>query len=58
VNGISKHWVDRYLRRKKEMLFEALEKDYAPLCRKRERWFGKKCTEYCEVKEQCILLPG
>ena len=58
INGVSKHWVDKYLRRKKELLLEALQKDKSPLCRKKERWDGNKCEKYCEVKEQCMQEPG
>lgn len=56
INGISSHWVNKYLNRKKELLLEALEKDYAPPCRKRETWQGKKCKDYCDVVEHCINL--
>ena len=56
VNGISSHWIQKYLTRKKELLHEALEKDYAPKCRKRETWYGRKCNGYCEVSEVCISI--
>lgn len=56
INGVSKRWVNKYLGRKKQMLFEALEKGYAPICRKKESWYGKKCERYCEVSEQCKLV--
>jgi hypothetical protein len=58
VNGISKHWIDRYLQRKRDLLFEALGHDYSPLCRKRDRWDGRKCINYCDVKEQCQGVGG
>ena len=58
VNGISKHWIDRYLQRKRDLLFEALEQDVSPLCRKRDRWYGRKCLNYCDVKEQCQGIGG
>jgi hypothetical protein len=58
VNGISKHWIDRYLSRKKELLFDALEQDYSPLCRKRDRWDGRKCPKYCDVSEACQHIEG
>ncbi len=58
VNGISKQWVDRYLQRKRDLLFNALEQDYSPLCRKRDRWYGRKCLNYCDVKEQCQGVGG
>jgi hypothetical protein len=58
VNGISKHWIDRYLQRKRDLLFEALENDYSPVCRKRERWDGRKCQKYCDVSEACQQVGG
>lgn len=57
VNGISRYWVEKYLHKKKEMLLEALEKDSAPVCHRRERWDGRKCKS-CEVREYCTQLPG
>lgn len=55
VNGISSHWVNKYLGRKKELLLKYLSEDIIPpLCRKRETWNNKKCQQYCEVKEQCL----
>jgi len=56
VNGISKNWVRKYLARKKDMLLEALDKNHAPMCRKRETWSGRKCAGYCEVSEICATL--
>lgn len=56
VNGISGRWVRRYMERKRDMLFQALEKDYAPKCRRRENWNGRKCTGYCEVSELCAEI--
>jgi hypothetical protein len=58
INGVSKHWVDKFLNRKRDLLFTALKDDYAPLCKKRQRWFGKKCKSYCEVSEQCHEKGG
>jgi len=58
VRGISKHLIRKYLARKKGMLLEALDKDDAPMCRKRERWFGRKCAGYCEVSELCSGLES
>jgi hypothetical protein len=55
VNGISSYWVSKYLSRKKELLLTYLDKNkIPPLCRKKETWNGKKCQQYCEVKEQCL----
>jgi len=58
VNGTSKHWVRKYLARKKDILLEALDKNHAPMCRKRERWFGRKCAGYCEVSEICAGIDS
>jgi hypothetical protein len=58
VNGISRHWIEKYLRRKRDLLLEALSKDYAPKCRKRETWYGRKCADYCEVNEICTTIDG
>lgn len=56
VHGISSHWIKKYLGRKRSLLFQALEKDYAPKCRKRENWNGRKCAGYCEVSEICATI--
>ncbi len=56
VNGISGHWIRKYLGRKRELLLSALDKDYAPKCRRRETWEGRKCVKYCEVSEICTAL--
>ena len=56
INGISSHWIKKYLKRKKEMLLDALKNGYAPKCRARETWNGRKCNGYCEVSEICLTL--
>lgn len=53
INGISPHWIKKYLTRKRDMLMLALESNTAPLCRRRERWFERRCAQYCEVVEHC-----
>ena len=58
VNGISSHWIRKYFARKRELLFKALQDDHSPICRHRERWYGRKCQQYCDVREACIMLPG
>lgn len=58
VNGISKHWIDKYLSAKKALLIEALDREYSPLCRKRERWDGRKCNGFCDVKDHCQQVGG
>lgn len=56
LHGVSPHWVQRYLKRKRELLFKALEDNYAPRCRKTETWHGRKCNGYCEVAEICSSI--
>lgn len=57
LNGVSSHWVERYLNRKKELLEEALKIDYAPRCRRPDSWGGRKCKGYCDVAEICQTIP-
>lgn len=56
INGVSSHWVKKYLNRKKELLEEALKKDYAPPCRRTDSWGGRKCNGYCDVAEICKTI--
>jgi len=58
INGISSRWIRKYFSRKRELLLDALQKDYAPRCRRRETWEGRKCAGYCEVSELCTALDG
>ena len=59
INGVSKRWVDRYMRRKRELLLEALETKKARVCSVRERWaynknkVGRKCKSFCDVRGYC-----
>ncbi len=48
--------ISSYFGLKKESLDIALKEDYAPRCTERENWNGKKCQEYCEVRDECIAL--
>lgn len=57
LNGISSHWIKKYLTRKKELLLQALERDYAPKCRRTDSWHGRKCNGFCDVKEICEKIP-
>jgi hypothetical protein len=59
INRISDRWIKKYLRRKAQLLREALETKIMPKpCSKRERWGGKKCAEYCEVSEFCDCIDA
>jgi hypothetical protein len=54
VNRISDHWVKIYLKAKADALHKALETNVCPkICRMRERWGGKKCESYCNVRIAC-----
>ena len=57
VNGVSIHWVRKYLGRKRDLLINALNNNELPnLCRRRETWDGRKCQKYCEVRDNCLSL--
>lgn len=54
INRISDHWIRRYMRKKAELLLRALEtRQVPPKCKPRERWSGRKCEKYCNVREAC-----
>ena len=67
VNGISSHWVSRYMQRKRDLLLKAIEDDYSPPCRRADRWYPNekkdasfaqrikcmKCSSYCSLFEFC-----
>ena len=55
INRISDHWIKRYMRKKAELLQHALETgQLPPPCKPRERWNGRKCEKYCNVRSICI----
>ena len=54
IHRISDHWLTRYFGRKAQLLREAMKKkELPPPCSCKETWNGKKCLEYCEVREHC-----
>lgn len=54
INKISDHWVKLYMKAKAERLKEALAKGYMPpICRTKERWHDRKCSDYCTVADNC-----
>ena len=54
INRISDHWVKRYMAAKAKKLKEALANGYMPpICRTKERWNDRKCSDYCAVADNC-----
>lgn len=54
INRISDFWLKRYFSKKAQMLRQALKsRELPPPCSAKESWHGKKCSEYCEVREHC-----
>ena len=55
INRISDHRIRKYMAEKARRLHEALRTRKLPkLCNRRERWDGRKCEAYCNVREACI----
>jgi len=53
VKRISDHWLDRYYRMKADALTKAHETGYAPVCKARDIWGGRRCKGYCPVSAAC-----
>ena len=54
INKISDCWLLRYFGKKASMLRAALRtKTMPPPCSVKETWHGRKCLEFCEVREKC-----
>lgn len=54
INRISNRWLERYFGRKAQLLQKAVEDKRLPVpCTMKETWEGRKCLEYCEVRENC-----
>ena len=46
-----------YFASKKSSLLQHLEADTVPpLCNDRETWHGRRCAEYCEVRDHCLAV--
>jgi len=57
INRISDHWVRRYMKAKRDALMNVLEtRIVPPRCKPRERWNGRKCDKYCNVRVICSKL--
>ena len=54
INRISDRWLKVYFGKKATLLRQALKnRELPPPCSCKETWNGKKCLEYCEVREHC-----
>lgn len=54
INKISDCWLKKYFSHKAKILKNALQtKTLPPVCKIRERWENKKCTDYCAARENC-----
>ena len=54
INKISNHWIKLYMETKAKRLQAALKEGHIPeLCNARERWHDRKCSEYCDVADNC-----
>jgi len=56
VPEIEDRLIERFQTIKVLSLQRALSEEWAPLCRPRETWNGKKCSEYCDVSDICVSL--
>lgn len=55
VGKLPDNIVEGYFRRRREELLDAIKHDQIPrLCTEKESWEGKRCAEYCQVKEWCV----
>jgi len=55
INRVSDHRIKKYMAEKARRLHHALDHRELPkLCNRRERWAGRKCEAYCNVREACI----
>ncbi len=54
INRISDRWIVSYMRHKAKLLQTAMENDAVPrICSSKERWNDRKCSDYCQVAENC-----
>jgi len=56
VEKISDYKVMAYYVRLAAMVEEAMDTGFARKCDNWESWHGKRCSGYCEVKEQCEAM--
>ena len=54
INRISDRWIVSYMRHKAKLLQTAMENEAVPqICSSKERWNDRKCSDYCQVAENC-----
>ena len=54
IYRISDHWLRLYFGKKAQLLRKALKsRELPPPCSPKETWNGRKCLDYCEVRENC-----
>lgn len=54
INRISDHWLKKYFSHKAAKLHYALEnKQLPPVCTAKERWYDRKCLDFCDVSDKC-----
>jgi len=58
IPEINSSLVTRYQEIKSDCLNQAFVYDWAPPCRARETWNGKKCEKYCEVRDICKTMKN
>jgi hypothetical protein len=56
VGRISGRWLDRYFEAKRRALDEAHATGYAPPCKAREIWGGRRCKSYCPEVDACRAM--
>ncbi len=56
VGRISDRWLDRYFEAKRRALQEAEATGYAKPCPARDRWGGRRCRDYCPVRDECVAM--
>jgi hypothetical protein len=54
---IPNYEVEAFFKPRAELLLSAVRTGDAVVCTNEERWYGKKCAEYCDVAEFCPI-PG
>jgi len=56
IHLISDRWIHRYMRYKANALKQALTtRTMPPVCKVKERWHNRKCLDFCQVAEHCLL---
>ncbi|CQR69966.1 hypothetical protein SOV_52420 [Sporomusa ovata DSM 2662] len=54
IQKISDQWLNLYFKAKAFVLQQALNNNRLPaICKPRERWYDRKCLDYCQVASHC-----